>query len=321
MTRYITRRLLSMLPVMFIVSLLVFSLINLLPGDPALMMLGEQASNNQSAYIHLRADLGLDRPIPIQYLDWVRHIITGDLGTSLRDHRPIGQAITERVAPTIQLAVMALVIALSVSIPVGIISALKPGSLADTVATLLALCGVAVPSFFLGILLIEIFAVSLHLMPPSGYAPPWENLGANLRLMVMPALTLSTGLMAVQMRHMRSAMLEVLQQEYVVTARAKGLAGGAVVLKHALRNALIPLVTIVGLETGSLISGTVIIESIFSIPGMGRLLIDSITFRDYPTVQAMVLLLATTVLVANLLADLGYGVLDPRVRYGAKASS
>ena len=186
-------------------------------------------------------------------------------------------------------------------------------------ATVLALSGVAVPHFFLGILLIEVFAVDWHLLPPSGYTPPWEDLGANLRLMIMPALALSTGLTAVQMRHVRSSLLEVLQQEYVLTARAKGLQQAVVVMRHALRNALIPLVTIVGLETGTLISGTVILEIIFSVPGMGRLLVDSITFRDYPTVQAMVLLLALTVLVANLLADLTYGLLDPRVSYGARA--
>lgn len=318
MGRYLVRRVLSMIPVIVIVSILVFALINVLPGDPALMILGEN-NNNPAAYEQLRSQLGLDRPLPIQYLDWARHVLTGDFGVSLRDRQPIRDVIGQRVPPTVELAVLGLALALCISIPVGVISALRPGSFVDSVATVAALSGVAVPHFFLGILLIELFAVDWHLLPPSGYTPPWEDLAANLRLMFMPAVALSTGLMAVQMRHVRSSLLEVLQQEYVLTARAKGLRNSVVVVRHALRNALIPLVTVVGLETGTLISGTVILEIIFSVPGMGRLLVDSITFRDYPTVQAMVLLLAITVLVANLLADLTYGLLDPRVSHGARA--
>ena len=320
MSRYLVRRLSSMVPVVVIVSFLVFALINLLPGDPALMMLGEN-NNDPAAYQRLRTQLGLDRPLPVQYLDWAAHALTGDFGTSLRDRMPIRQVIAARVLPTLELAVLGLALSLAISVPVGILSALRPGSVADSIATVLALSGVAVPHFFLGILLIEAFAVNWHALPPSGYLPPGEDLGANLRLMVMPAIALSTGLTAVQMRHVRSSLIEVLHQEYVLTARAKGLREHAVIVGHALRNALIPLATIVGLETGSLISGTVILETIFSIPGMGRLLIDSITFRDYPTVQAMVLLLALTVLVANLLADLAYGFLDPRVAYGAQAGA
>src|SRR6202022_2630258 len=299
-----------------------FALIMVLPGDPAAMMLGDQAGNNdRTAYNAIRAQLGLDRPLPIQYIDWAARAVRGDFGLSLRDHLPIGQAIVSRVAPTLELAVLGIVIAVLIALPVGILSALRPGSFVDMVATVLALSGVAVPHFFLGILLIELFAVSLRLLPPSGYIPPAEDLGANLRLMLMPALTLSTGITAVLMRHMRSALLEVMQQEYVVTARAKGLRTQAVVIGHALRNALLPVVTILGLEMGSVIGGVVVLETIFSIPGMGRLIVDSILFRDYPTVQALILLLAVTVLMANLLADLTYGVLDPRVRHGARARS
>jgi len=318
MGRYLVRRLVSMVPVVIIVSFLVFALINLLPGDPALMILGEN-NNDPAAYQRLRADLGLDRPLVIQYLDWAGHALRGDFGISLRDRQPIGEAIAARVPPTLELATLGLLLSLCISIPVGVITALRPGSPVDAVATVGALSGVAVPQFFLGILLIELFAVNWHLVPPSGYIPPWEDLGANLRLMILPALALSTGLTAVQMRHVRSSLLEVLHQEYVLTARSKGLHSSVVVRRHALRNALIPLVTIVGLEMGTLIGGTVILEIIFSIPGMGRLLVDSITFRDYPTVQAMVLLLALTVLVANLLADLTYGMLDPRVSRTGRA--
>jgi peptide/nickel transport system permease protein len=317
MGQYALRRIVAMGPVAFIVSLLVFALIMVLPGDPAMMMLGD--SNNPTAYAALRAELGLDDPLPVQYFEWISGVLRGDFGKSLRTHQPISEEIMLRVAPTLQLAAMALGLALMVSVPVGVLSALKPGSKADSIATLLALTGVAIPNFFLAILLIQLLAVVFRILPPSGYTPPTEDFGANLKLMLMPAITLSTGLMAVQMRHVRSSMLEVLQQEYVTTARSKGLQERVVVWGHALRNALIPLVTIVGLETGALISGTVITESIFSIPGMGRLLVDSITFRDYPTVQAMVLLLALVVLVANLLADLTYGLLDPRVRYGRRA--
>jgi peptide/nickel transport system permease protein len=283
------------------------------------MMLGDQTGGDRTAYDALRSQLGLDRPVPIQYLDWAVHALRGEFGLSLRDHLPIGQAISSHIAPTLQLAVMGMALAILVALPVGIISALRPGSAVDMVATVLALSGVAVPHFFLGILLIELFAASLRWLPPSGYIPPTEDLGANLRLMLMPALTLSTGITAVLMRHMRSALLEVMQQEYVVTARAKGLATQAVVVGHALRNALLPVVTILGLEMGSVIGGVVVLETIFSIPGMGRLIVDSILYRDYPTVQALILLLAVTVLSANLLADLTYGVLDPRVRHGARA--
>jgi peptide/nickel transport system permease protein len=314
---YLLRRLVAMVPVIIIVSLLTFGLVMVLPGDPALMMLGDQTS--PGAYEALRAQLGLDRPLPVQYLDWASHAIRGEFGISLRDHLPIGQAIASHVAPTLELAALGMLLGLLVAIPVGVISALKPGSVLDNLATLLALSGVAVPHFFLGILLIEVFAASLRVLPPSGYMPPTEDLAGNLKLMLMPALTLSTGITAVLMRHMRSSLLEVMHQEYVSTARAKGLAPSAVVIGHALRNALLPVVTILGLEMGSVIGGVVILETIFSIPGMGRLIVDSILYRDYPTVQALILLLAVTVLFANLLADLTYGVLDPRVRHGARA--
>jgi peptide/nickel transport system permease protein len=317
MSMYLARRLLAMIPVIIIVSVLTFGLVMVLPGDPALMMLGDQTS--PGAYEALRAQLGLDRPLPIQYLDWAAHALRGEFGLSLRDQSPIGQSIAAHIAPTLELAVLGIAIGVLVALPVGIISALKPGSLLDALATVLALSGVAIPHFFLGILLIELFAATLHLLPPSGYIPLTEDPGANLRLMIMPALTLSTGITAVLMRHTRSALLEVLQQEYIATARAKGLGPQVVVIGHGLRNALLPVVTVLGLEMGSVIGGVVVLETIFSIPGMGRLIVDSILYRDYPTVQALILLLAVTVLAANLLADLTYGVLDPRVRHGARA--
>ena len=212
---------------------------------------------------------------------------------------------------------MSLLLALAIALPAGIVSALKPNSALDVAATLGALSGVAFPHFFLGILLIYAFSVILRVVPPSGYVAPWEDLGQNLRLMVLPSLALSSGIAAVVMRQVRSSLLEVLQQEYVVVARAKGLRELAVVATHALKNALIPVVVVIGLQAGTLIGGAVVIESVFAIPGMGRLLIDSMYFRDYPTVQAMLLLLAVVVLVTNLLTDLTYGFLDPRIRLGS----
>jgi peptide/nickel transport system permease protein len=316
MLQYVARRLVAMVPVLIIVSFLAYALIMILPGDPAQMMLGEQIANDKSAYVTLRAQLGLDRPIPVQYADWAWRAVRGDLGVSLKDKLPIGDEIGAHVFPTLELASLALLIALGVALPAGVISALKPNSALDVLATLGALSGVAFPHFFLGILLIYAFAVTLHLVPPSGYVAPWEDLGENLRLMLMPALALSSGIAAVIMRQVRSSLLEVLQQEYVVVARAKGLTEYAVVTAHALKNSLIPVVAVIGLQVGTLIGGAVVIETVFSIPGMGRLIVDSMYFRDYPTVQAMLLLLAVVVLVSNLLTDLAYGYLDPRIRLG-----
>ena len=316
MLRYIARRLVTMIPVLIIVSFVAYALIMILPGDPAQMMIGEQVATDNSAYLALRADLGLDRPIPVQYADWALGALHGDFGTSFKSKLPIGDEIGAHVFPTLELAAFGLFIALLIALPAGIISALKPNSPIDVLATLGALSGVAVPHFFLGILLIYAFAVALHLLPPSGYVAPWEDLGANLRLMLLPALALGSGIAAVVMRQMRSSLLEVLQQEYVTTARAKGLNAFAVVRAHALKNALIPVAAVIGLQAGTLIGGAVVIETIFSIPGMGRLIVDSMYFRDYPVVQAMLLLLAVAVLLTNLLTGLTYAYLDPRIRLG-----
>src|SRR5262245_9270814 len=315
MARFVVRRLLAMIPVVVIVTMIAFSLILLLPGDPALMMLGDQNAANSEAYQALRTQLGLDDPLPVQYLKWATRALQGDLGLSLRNRHPIGAEIVSHVFPTLELAVLAMLLALLIAVPAGVVSALKPGSAADVFATFVALSGVAIPHFFLGILLIYVFAVWLKVVPPSGYVPPWEDLGQNLKLMLMPALTLASGLCAVLMRQIRSALIEVMQQEYIVTARAKGLAETVVVAGHAFKNALIPVVTILGLQVGTLIGGAVLSETIFSIPGMGRLIVDSIFFRDFPTVQAAVLILAISVLCANLLTDLAYAYVDPRIRH------
>jgi len=241
--------------------------------------------------------------------------LRGDLGSSLKSKLPIGAEIGAHVFPTVELAVVSLLLALAIALPAGIVSALKPNSALDVAATLGALSGVAFPHFFLGILLIYAFSVILRVVPPSGYVAPWEDLGQNLRLMVLPSLALSSGIAAVVMRQVRSSLLEVLQQEYVVVARAKGLRELAVVASHALKNALIPVVVVIGLHAGTLIGGAVVIESVFAIPGMGRLLIDSMYFRDYPTVQAMLLLLAVVVIVlgSTFFSTLSMnGILKPR---------
>jgi peptide/nickel transport system permease protein len=317
MSRFIARRFVAMVPLLILVSIMAFSLVLLLPGDPALSILGEERANadNKAAYYALRQEMGLDDPIPIQYLHWVGRALQGDFGTSIRNKTPIGETIWVKVLPTAELAFLAALISVCIAFPAGIVSALRPNSWADAGATLAALGGVAVPHFFLGVLLIYAFAVWLHVLPPSGYVAPWENLGQNLSLMILPALTVGTGLSAILMRQIRSALIEVLNQEYIITARSKGLAEQAVVIGHALKNASIPVITIMGGQLGTLIGGAVVTETIFSIPGMGRLIVESISFRDFPVVQATVLMLSVSVLLANLLTDIMYGYLDPRIRH------
>jgi peptide/nickel transport system permease protein len=304
-----------MVPVIVLVSAIAFSLLFVLPGDPALAILGEEQAKNQQLYQQLRAELGLDRPLPVQYLDWASKVVRGDLGTSTRTQLPVSQLMVQRIGPTVQLSAMAMLLGVLVAIPVGIISAVRPNSRSDVIGTVLAMIGASIPPFWLGLLLILLFALWLRWLPPSGYVPPTRDLGANMALMVMPTITLAGGIAAIVMRQTRSAMLEVLGQDYVTTARAKGLVERVVLTKHALRNALIPIVTIIGLEFGHLMGGAVITETIFSVPGVGRLAADSIFQRDFPVLQAVVLLLALAVLLANLLTDIAYAWLDPRIRY------
>ncbi len=315
MGTYIVRRALTMIPVVILVSLIAFSVTLLLPGDVALAILGEDKIGDKDLYLATRAELGLDRPIPIQYLDWARRAATGDLGTSLRNKQPVTEAIVQRLAPTIQLTLMSLVLAIVIALPIGVISAVKPNSRADVTGTLFALSGVAIPHFWLGIMLMFVFAVWLRWLPPSGYVSPLEDLAQSLKLMIMPCATLATGLTAIVMRQVRSALIEVMQHEYIVTARAKGLREQVIVATHALKNALIPVVTVIGLQTGRLFGGAVVTETIFSIPGVGRLAVDSISFRDFPTVQGVVIVMALAVLGANLLTDILYAYVDPRIRY------
>ena len=315
MWMYVVRRLLLMIPVVTLVSMIAFSIILLLPGDPALAILGPERARDTVAYQAIRTELGLDRSIPVQYLSWVSKMLVGDFGNSSHYRQSVTTLVGASIVPTVQLAMMSMTIALIIAIPIGIISAVKPGSWLDIVGTTIALSGVAIPNFLLAILLILLFALVLRWLPSGGYVPFSQNPGESLRLMLLPSFALGTGLAAVLMRQIRSAMLEVMTQDYVTTARSKGLSNRHVVIRHAMMNALIPVITVMGVQIGRLMGGTVIIETIFSVPGMGKLAVASIGFRDFPVVQAVVLLMGTAILFSNLITDLLYGVLDPRVRY------
>jgi len=313
--RYLARRLLLIPPVLVLVSIIAFSIILLLPGDPALAILGEERSHDQAAYAALRSELGLDQPIPVQYLTWAGRALHGDLGLSARNQQPVGSLIVLSLGPTLELSLLALGIALLIALPLGVLAAARPNSLFDLLGTALGLAGIAMPSFLLGILLIFAFGVWLHVLPTGGFVDPTRSVADSLRLMLLPAVALGAGLAATLMRQIRSELLDVFGQDYVTTAHAKGLSRARVVLGHALRNALIPVITLLGVQIGRLFGGAVVIETIFAIPGMGRLAVQSIFLRDFPVVQAIVLVMALAVLLSNLLADVLYGVVDPRVAY------
>ena len=314
MFAYLIRRLGTMVPVLVMVSLIVFSLIHLTPGDPVSIMLREEA--DPAAATALRKALGLDRPLPIQYLTWVGRAIRGELGRSIRTNQPVAEAILERLPVTLSLAGASTLLALAVALPAGILSAVRRNSVADVAGTLAALSGISLPNFWLATLLIFLFSLRLGWLPPLGYVSPAKDLSAGLRSLILPAITLGTAMAAVVMRMTRSSLLEVLQLDFIRTARAKGLGGAGVLLRHALRNALIPVVTVVGLQAGALLGGAIITETIFALPGVGRLLVDAIFQRDFPIVQGVVLLLAVNFLLVNLVVDVAYANLDPRIRYG-----
>ncbi len=312
MSRFLVRRLLLTLPVLFFVSVIVFSLISLIPGDPARVLLGEEVSTD--ALEVLRKQLGLDRPLHIRYLYWLGRIVKGDFGKSVRDGRPVLDTLLQKLPTTIELAITSLIVAWAIAIPAGVLAAWKRRSAWDYGATTVALAGISIPNFWLGIMLIYLLAVNLRLLPPSGYVEPWIDLSRNLRLMVMPSIVLGSALAALVMRILRSSLIEVLGTDYVRTAHAKGLNDRTVVLKHAMKNAMIPVVTIMGLQLSGLLGGAIITETIFSIPGLGRLAVESILTRDYPMVQGVVLFAALAVIITNLAVDMIYASLDPRIR-------
>ena len=303
-----------MVPVLVLVSMVIFMIIHLTPGDPVLVMLGEEAS--PEARDRLREELGLNAPLPVQYVLWAGRVVRGDLGHSIRTHQPVSEAVLQRLPVTIELSLAAMLVSLSIALPAGIISALRRNTAADIGSSILALLGVSVPNFFLAILLIWTFALNLRWLPPIGFVPLIQDIGANLRGLIMPAVTLGTALAAVTTRQMRGSLLEVLGNDYIRTAWAKGLREGLVIQRHALKNALIPVITVVGLQMGNLLGSAIITETIFALPGVGRMVVDSIFQRDFPMVQGIVLYLALIFLVINLLVDMTYAYLDPRIRYG-----
>jgi peptide/nickel transport system permease protein len=312
MTQYLIKRLAAILPTIFFVTVIIFGLQQLLPGDAATMLAGEDQDPQVIAY--LRQKMHLDEPLPVRYGYWISGVAHGDLGESLRIQEPVLGLILQKLPVTLELASMAMLIALVIGIPTGIVSAVGKGSVWDYLANVVALWGLSTPNFWLGILMILLFSVQLGWLPASGYVSPFEDLKANLAAMIMPAFVLGNAIAAVLMRHTRSAMLQVLGADYVRTARAKGLDERTVVLKHALRNALTPIITLGALEFGTLLSGAVLTEQVFSIPGFGKLIVDAVFNRDYAVVQGVVLFTSSVYIVLNLLADLAYFLVNPRLR-------
>ena len=317
MRGFLLRRAGAALIVVFLASVVVFAGLQALPGNPALVLAGEDRSPQALAEIIKK--FGLDEPLPVQYATWLGHALQGDFGVSRRTGLSVGATILDRIPITLELAFLSILVALVLGIPAGVIAAVKRGSLPDYAAGMLALVGLSIPHFWLGLLLILLIAVRLRLLPASGYVPFVEDPVENLRRMAMPAVVLGTGVSAVVMRQMRSAMLDSLSADYVRTARAKGLPERSVIWSHALRNSLLTVVTVVGLQLGILISGAVVTETIFVIPGFGKLTLDSVLQRDFALVQAVVLFVTAGYVLINLLVDVLYSVLNPRIRIAGRA--
>jgi len=313
MIGYVLRRLVALLPVLLIVSTVGFFLIYLTPGDPAAVMLGPDATAEEIQ--NLRTQMGLNRPLHIQLLHWYSRTLRGDLGDSIFLQRPVRQAIIERLEPTALLTLLALAVAIAIGVPAGVVSAVRRNSWMDQVAMGVALFGVSVPGFWLGLNLILFFSVYLGLFPVAGYVPVAQSVAGAVRSLVLPALTLGIGGSALIARMTRSSMLEVLGQDFVRTARAKGNQERRVILRHALRNAMIPTVTVIGLALGGLLAGAIVTETVFVLPGVGRLVINSVARRDYPVIQGVLMFIASIYVVVNLFIDVIYVYLDPRVKY------
>ena len=313
MTRYIIRRLLMLIPVLLGISIITFSLAQLVPGDIVQIILGTKST--PQAKEALNHYFGLDRPMYIQYFHWLAGVVHGDFGTSFRTGQPVFSEILNRFSVTAELAGLATVLAVAIGIPAGVIGAARQYSKLDHAVTLFALGGLAIPDFLLGTLLILVLALKTRLLPPSGYVPFSQDPVQNLKLMIMPSLALGLGSASYITRMTRSSVLETLRQDYVRTAYAKGLRSITVILRHALKNGMIPILTVLGIQTGYLLGGAVIIEVIFAMPGIGRYAIDSISFRDYPVLQGTVLFLTGIVVMINLLVDILYAYMDPRIHY------
>jgi peptide/nickel transport system permease protein len=313
MAYYFLRRLLMAIPVMFFVAMFAFLLLHLTPGDPAQTIAGDQATPAQLAAI--RENLGLDKPIVAQFLTWIGNLAQGDFGRSLISRRPVIEMIGQRIGPTLALAVVAMVLTIAISLPSGVLAAWRHGGLIDRSVMSLSVFGFSVPIFVIGYVLIAIFAVNLKWFPVQGYKPIADGLGPFLHRIFLPALALSSFYVALVSRMTRASMLEVLGEDYVRTARAKGLSEMIVLFRHALRNAAIPILTVIGTGFAMMISGVVVTETVFNIPGLGRLVVDGVLARDYPLIQAIILLTALSYVLINLLIDLSYALTDPRIRY------
>ena len=310
---YLFKRLMAAIPVLFIVSVMVFLFLRMIPGDPATAMLGRDASVQEIEAVRLK--MGLDRPLPVQYVAWLGKALQGDLGLSVISGRSISRSILERLPHTMALAFLAIAIAIAIAIPSGVTAAVRQNTLTDRAVMLFSLLGVSLPSFWVGILFIIFFSVQLRWFPSSGYVSIYENFFQGMRYLLLPAVSLALVMAAVSARMARSAMLEVLRQDYIRTARAKGLSRWAVVIRHGLKNAMIPVITVIGLDFGWLLGGTVVIETVFGIPGMGRLVVYSILNRDYPVVQGVILYMAIIYMLVNLLVDFIVTLMNPRIRY------
>jgi peptide/nickel transport system permease protein len=311
MARFVLRRLLQMIPVLFFVTVIIFALINLVPGDAARLFLGEEAPPD--AVAALRHELGLDQPLYVQYARWVGRMARGDLGYSFKDHRPVLATLLQKIPVTAELTAAALLIAWTIAVPAGVLAAWRQRTAVDYGASAAALGGLSIPNFWLGIMLVYLFAVHLRWLPASGFVPLAQDPGRNLRALVMPAFNLGVVLAAIVMRQLRSSMLEVMSADFVRTARAKGLGQHVVLVRHALRNAVIPVITVMGLQMGTLLGGAIITETIFAVPGLGQLAVNSIYGRDYPMLEGVVITSACAILLVNLLVDLAYSLIDPRI--------
>lgn len=312
MLSHILHRVLVAIPTLILISIFIFGLQKLLPGDPILALAGED--RDPETLDRLRQLYGLDKPVWIQYLIWAKGVLQGDFGTSIRSGLAVSEMIMTKLPVTLQLAAMSMLFAMMIGIPAGIISAVRKGTKVDYFANVVALSGLSIPNFWLGIMLILIVSVKFKLLPASGYVPPTEDFWLSMKTMLMPAFVLGTGLAASLMRHTRSSMLSVLRQDYVRTARAKGLAERVVIIRHAFRNALTPIVTLIALLFGELIAGAVLTEQVFTIPGFGKMIVDAVFNRDYAVVQGVVLVTAIGFIIMNLLADLAYVLLNPKLR-------
>ena len=313
MKSHLGSRIAQIVPTLLLVSVLVFCLQQLMPGDPAVVLAGEERGDPQ-VLAQIRAELWLDRSLPVQYFHWISNVLQGNLGLSWHIRQPVAQLILQKLPVTLQLGGMAFLIAVLIGVPAGVIAAVHRNGFWDYVANAIGLAGLSTPNFWLGIMLILLVSVNLGWLPPSGFVPPTEDWRQSLATTIMPAFVLGNAIAAILMRHTRSAMLTALDQDYVRTARAKGLKESRVIIWHALRNALMPVVTLGALELGTLLSGAVLTEQVFSIPGFGKMIVDAVFNRDYPVVQGVVLVTAFLYVLLNLLADILYVFINPRLR-------